>query len=150
VRAAGRFGAYGLLGWGIEVCYTAAMRRAAGAGDNRLAGESYVWMFPIYGLGGLAGEMVAALVRGRPLPVRAVAYSLTFFAVEAASGEALRRLIGDVPWGEEYRTHADQLGGGLIRLSYAPNWAIAGLALERVAPVVARLELEPSGRRPAE
>ena len=110
-----------------------------GVGDSRLKGESYVWMAPIYGLGALAGEAVHGVVRDRPIWQRGAAYALTFFAVEAASGEALRRTIGDVPWGESYRSYPDNLGDGLIRLSYVVNWAVAGLALERIAPYLRRL-----------
>jgi hypothetical protein len=141
MRAGGRFGIYGVLGYGIEVCYTAAKDLLTGHGDARLRGESYVWMAPIYGVGGLAGEAVHQRLRGRPVWQRAAAYALTFWAVEATTGEALRRAIGDVPWGEDYRKHPDQLGNGLIRLSYAPSWAAAGLVLELVSPLVKRLEL---------
>ena len=114
-----------------------------GAGDNRLKGESYVWMAPIYGAGGLAGEAVGHVLRDRPVWERAGAYALTFWAVEASTGEVLRRALGDVPWGEGYRGHPDERGDGLIRLAWGPNWAVAGLALERVAPFVKRLTLAP-------
>ncbi len=141
MRAVGRFGIYGVLGYGIEVWYTAVKDVVTGRGDARLRGESYVWMAPIYGIGGLAGEAVHARLRDRPLWQRAGAYALTFWTVEAATGEALRRTVGDVPWGEDYRKHPDNLGNGLIRLSYAPSWAAAGLALEVIAPIVRRLRL---------
>jgi hypothetical protein len=143
VRAAGRFGVYAVLGWGIEVCFTALKDLVTGVGDERLKGESYVWMAPIYGIGGLAGEVVGSTLKDRTMIERAAAYAVTFWAVEAATGEALRRAIGDVPWGEGYRGHADQRGDGLIRLAWGPNWAIAGLALERVSPYVRRLALQP-------
>ena len=142
MRALGRFGVYAVLGWGIEVCFTATKDLLTGVGDERLRGESYVWMAPIYGVGALAGEVVHGVVKDRPIWQRGAAYALTFFAVEAASGEALRRTIGDVPWGESYRSYQDNLGDGLIRLSYVGNWAVAGLALERVAPVLRRLRLD--------
>jgi uncharacterized membrane protein len=145
-RALGRFGAYAVLGWGIEVCFTAAKDLATGVGDRRLRGESYVWMAPIYGIGALAGETVHRSLRSRPIWERAGAYALTFWAVEASTGEVLRRLLGDVPWGESYRDHPDQLGNGLIRLSYAPSWAAAGLALEVIEPIVRRLQLAPVER----
>lgn len=114
-----------------------------GVGDNRLKGESYVWMAPIYGLGGLAGEVIATTMKERPAYERAAAYALTFWAVEASTGEVLRRGLGDVPWGEGYRGHPDERGDGLIRLLWGPNWAVAGFALERVAPYVKRLTLAP-------
>jgi hypothetical protein len=144
MRAAGRFGVYAVLGWGIEVCFTAVKDLVTGVGDNRLKGESYVWMAPIYGIGGLAGELVHRSTGSRPVWQRAGAYALTFWAVEASTGEALRRTLGDVPWGESYRGHPDELGNGLIRLSWGPSWAAAGLALEVVEPFVRRLQLAPA------
>ncbi|MBA2282452.1 MAG: hypothetical protein M3527_08405 [Actinomycetota bacterium] len=143
MRLGGRALTYGLLGWGIEVVYTATKEALKGEGDGKLRGESYVWMAPIYAAGGLAGEAVVATLGGRPVWERGLAYAGAFWAVEASSGEALRRLVGDVPWGEDYRRYRDNLGGGLIRLSYLPNWAVAGLALERVTPLLKRLRLEP-------
>jgi hypothetical protein len=144
MRAAGRFGVYAVLGWGIEVCFTAAKDLLTGVGDNRLRGESYVWMAPIYGVGGLAGELVHRSIKDRPVWQRGAAYALTFWAVEASTGQLLRKGLGDVPWGESYRGHPDQLGDGLIRLYWAPSWAAAGLALERVEPFVRRLQLAPA------
>jgi hypothetical protein len=114
-----------------------------GVGDNRLKGESYIWMAPIYGIGGLAGEVVGSALEDRPVLERAAAYALTFWAVEASTGELLRRALGDVPWGEGYRGHPDELGDGLIRLAWGPSWAAAGLALERVSPYARRLTLAP-------
>jgi hypothetical protein len=144
MRSAARGGTYGVLGWGIEVCYTATRDRLTGRGDDRLRGESYIWMAPIYAAGGLAGERIGRALARRPWWQRGLAYAATFWAVEAASGELLRRAVGDVPWGEDYRRHGDNLGRGLIRLSYLPNWAAAGLALEQVTPYLRRLELRPA------
>ena len=136
-----RFGVYALLGWPIEVCFTAVRDYVTGAGDKRLRGESYVWMAPVYGIGGVMGELTARVLRRRPVWQRALGYAATFWAVEATSGELMRRQLGDVPWGEDYRAHPDSVGNGLIRLTYAPYWAAAGLALERVTPVIKRLRL---------
>jgi hypothetical protein len=139
----GRFGVYGLLGYAIEVCFTAGKDLVTGKGDARLRGESYVWMAPIYGAGGLTGEAIGQAMRNRPIWQRAAAYAVAFWTVEAVTGELLRRTTGDVPWGEDYRRYRDHLGHGLIRLSYAGNWAVAGLALEQVSPLVRRLQLRP-------
>jgi hypothetical protein len=143
MRLGSRALTYGLLGWGIEIVYTAAKDVLKGDGDGRLKGESYIWMAPIYAAGGVAGEVVASRLGGRPLWQRGLAYAGAFWAVEASSGEALRRTVGDVPWGDEYRAYRDSLGGGLIRLSYLPNWAVAGLVLEQVTPLLKRLRLDP-------
>ena len=132
---------YGLLGWPIEVCFTAVRDYLTGVGDKRLRGESYVWMAPVYGIGGLAGELTARTLARRPVWQRAIGYAFTFWTVEATSGSIFRRMLGDVPWGEDYRSHPDSVGDGLIRLSYAPYWAVAGLALERATPVIKRLRV---------
>ena len=46
-----RFVLYGLLGWAIEIVWTALGSTVGGAQRSwRLAGTTYLWMFPIYGL----------------------------------------------------------------------------------------------------
>ncbi len=46
---AGRFVAYGLLGWCAEVTFT-AVHDFARERDPRLPSRTSLWMFPIYGL----------------------------------------------------------------------------------------------------
>jgi uncharacterized membrane protein len=139
----GRFGVYGLLGWGVEIAFTAARGAVTGAGDRRLQGVSSLWMHPIYGAGGLAMEVVHRGTRRQPRWARAASYAATCLAIEYASGWVLRKTTGACPW--DYGDRGINLGG-LARLDYAPYWAVAGLAAEPVASVLRRVRLEtPAG-----
>jgi uncharacterized membrane protein len=133
-----RFVLYGLFGWCAEIVWTAstavvgALRRR-GHIDVRLRGHTYLWMFPVYGGGGLLFEATYHAARAWPWPVRGLVYMLGCFAVEYASGWVIRRLSGKVPW--DY-SHVPWHLHGLIRLDYAPVWFVFGLLLERVQQVV--------------
>jgi hypothetical protein len=132
-----RFVLYGLLGWCAEVVWTAALgfieRR-----DVRLAGTTYLWMFPIYGLLAVLYEPLHDAVRAWPWPARATLWALGFTAVEWTSGYAIERLVGRCPW--------DYLAAGArfainpyVRWDYLPLWAAVGLALEPVHDALVRL-----------
>ena len=65
--------------------------------------------------------------------MRAWAWTAGIYGVEAASGSAIRRLTGEVPW--DYarprgRTPVPRHWRGLVRPSYAPMWFAVGLGLE--------------------
>jgi hypothetical protein len=121
-----RFLAYGLLGLGTELAYTAAVRRRP---------RTSLWVLPAYGLAQPLFEPAHDRLRGRPLPLRAAVYGLGFTAVEYATGRALRRLRGAAPW--DY-AHARVNCDGLVRADYVPLWAAYGLFLERVHDALAR------------
>jgi hypothetical protein len=122
--------AYGALGVAAEVGFTGA-RDGLLRSDRRLQGQSYLWMFPIYGLSAYLFEPVHDALRGKPLWQRAMAYSVGIMGVEYVAGMALRRGTGVVPW--DYTGHSRfALPGGATRLDYAPIWGAVGLALERV------------------
>lgn len=140
-----RFFLYGALGWCAEVLWTALYELVAGTRKHptdvrvrvpmtpaerwRLAGHTYLWMFPLYGLGGLAFEPCHEAVRAWPWPLRGLCWAVLVFAVEYAVGRGLRRVTGRCPWDYSYaRWNVD----GVIRLDYAPVWFAFGLALERV------------------
>jgi hypothetical protein len=121
---------YGAFGVAAEVVFTGA-RDGLLLRDPRLRGHSYIWMLPIYGLAAYLFEPVHDALRSRTSWQRAAAYSVGIMGVVYSSGMVLRRLIGSVPW--DYTAHSRwALPGGATRLDYAPVWAVAGLALERV------------------
>jgi uncharacterized membrane protein len=142
-----RFLVYGLLGWAAEIVWTAGGRLlfdpSAREGRWRLEGRTYIWMFPIYGSIVFLYEPVHDLLRGSPWPLRATAYAAAFLTVEYLSGWILRRATGACPWDYAQRPHPSRFQvNGLIRLDYAPAWALAGMLLEplhdfllRVAPL---------------
>jgi uncharacterized membrane protein len=125
---------YGVFGWCAEIVWTALHDAVRALGrrqriDPRLAGRTYLWMFPIYGGGGLLFEVVYGRVAGWPWAARGMLYMVGCFAVEYASGWAIRRATGAVPWdytASRWNVHA------LIRLDYAPVWFVFGMLLERV------------------
>ncbi|MEO8899355.1 MAG: hypothetical protein ABI352_11745 [Candidatus Dormibacter sp.] len=123
--------AYGLLGWSTEVVFTAlealSHRRTR---DARLRGHTYLWMAPVYGLCAVLYEPAHDAVRERPAAHRALAYALGILAVEYATGRLIGRATGAIPW--DYRGRSRLAVNGAVRLDYAPLWAVAGIALERV------------------
>ena len=133
-----RFLLYGIFGWCAEVVWTASQNAvvALAAGqriDPRLMGHTYLWMFPIYGVGGLLFELVHRAVADWPWPLRGFVYMLGCFAVEYATGWLIKRVTGTIPWDYSHtRWHVH----GLIRLDYIPVWFVFGLLLERVEVLV--------------
>jgi uncharacterized membrane protein len=119
----------------MEIVFTAACG-AFGEKDRSLRGETYLWMLPIYGAGGLLlEELQERLTPHVPRPLRAVAYVGAIYSIEYGSGLLLRRLLGVCPWDYEDRgVNVD----GLIRLDFAPFWFGAALAFEPVRSGVKR------------
>jgi uncharacterized membrane protein len=124
----GRFAVYGGLGWCMEVLFT-GVHDYIRHRDPTLPSRSSVWMFPIYGLLQPLYEPLHEAIRDTPVPVRGAAYGVGIMLVEYATGRMLRAALGKAPWDySEARVHID----GLVRPSYFPLWAGAGLAAERV------------------
>jgi uncharacterized membrane protein len=125
-----RFLIYGALGWCFEIVWTAVTERVRGTQrDWRLAGHTYLWMFPIYGLLAPIGEPVHNALRSQNWIVRGLVYLLAIWAVEFVTGWLLRKLTGKCPW--DY-SHLRGNLKGIITLEYAPVWFLFGLAFERV------------------
>ena len=133
-----RFVIYGILGWCIEIVWTAVSSTIDRSQPGwRLAGTTYLWMFPIYGLLAPLYEPLHDAIRFWPWPVRGLLYGFGFMAVEYMAGWLLRKLISVCPWDytERCRWHVH----GLMRLDYGPLWALLGLALEPVHDLLVRL-----------
>ena len=125
-----RFFLYGLLGWTVEILFTAISSKLRGRAEGwRLRGWTYLYMFPIYGLCAPLFEPAHDRLRHLPWPLRGLIWTAGIFAVEYAAGWGLRRATGRCPWdyalaGARWHVH------GLIHLGYAPLWLGFGLALE--------------------
>lgn len=137
-----RFILYGAFGWCTEIVWTAfhdaGGKIIAGESPNsRLIGRTYLWMFPIYGFGGLLFEVAFSLISGWPWVLRGFIYMVGCFAIEYASGWLIQRLTGTVPW--DY-TQSRWGVHGLIRLDYAPAWFCFGFILEVVTRVAQACE----------
>ena len=145
---------YGVFGWSAEIVWTAIYELVGGAtvdpadprrlvpltpeGRWRLTGRTYLWMFPLYGAGGLAFEPLHDALRSHPWWLRGLLWTALIFVVEYLGGALLRRLTGRCPWDYSYaRCNVH----GLIRLDYTPVWFMFGLLLERVHDVADRLVL---------
>jgi hypothetical protein len=126
---------YGLLGWAVEICWTALPKRRPV--DWTLTGHTYLWMFPIYALIGPLYEPVHTALRRAPWPLRAATYAAGFIAVETGTGLLLKRLTGRCPW--DYTGRTRWQAGGVTRFDYAPLWAALGLALEPTHDTLVRL-----------
>ena len=135
-----RFAVYGLAGLCLEVLFTSLASQFDGTGDGRLMGWSSLWMIPIWGCAFLTCDVMGRRFAERSVswPVRAAFYVLCCFALEYVSGAALRACVGRNPW--DYSAARWNLYG-LIRLDYAPLWAVCGLGGERLASLVRRLQL---------
>lgn len=97
-------------------------------GDVSLAGRTYIWMFPIYGMA-IFLEPIHNYMRNWPILSRGLVYVFLIYIAEYSSGWLLRRVTGLCPW--DY-SHQGINVDGLIRLDYAPAWFIAGLLFEKL------------------
>ena len=147
MRRATRALVYGLAGMASEVV-TTGVRSHGRDRDWRLTGTTYLWMLPIYGSAAYLMEPVHDRVRSWPWWCRGLLWVGGIYAVEAASGSAIRAVTGEVPW-----DYARPRGvkpeplhiGGLVRPSYAPLWFAVGLGAERLHDLLDRVELGPKG-----
>ena len=113
----------GLLGWCLEILYTAAC--SLKNHDIRLKGNTSLWMFPIYGLAAFF-QPLAQTLKGKPLFLRGSVYTLCIFLTEYVTGTFLKKKSA-CPWNYDdapFNIH------GLIRLDYAPFWFGTGLLYE--------------------
>jgi hypothetical protein len=133
VPAAVRFMVYGLAGSLVEAAFTSAVA-SAGARKPVIGGPSTPLMLGLYGLALPIFEPIHDRVRGRPAWQRGAIYATGIIAVEALAGLTLRRWSGRVPW--EYGSGLAV--AGVTRLDYAPAWALAGLAAERLHDALIR------------
>lgn len=107
---------YGCLGLLVEVFFTGAVslyRR-----NWRATSQTYLWMLPIYGVGGVALEAVQTTLQWHWFAM-AFVYVPLIYAFEFVSGWGLKRIIGRCPWDYGSTRYSVM---GLIRLDYAPFW----------------------------
>ncbi len=109
----------------MEIIYTSlgSFRKK----DLKLMGNTSVWMFPIYGLAAVIGEVYPVLKKC-PTLLRSSIYGIGILSVEYVSGSLLKR-HNLCPW--DY-SKAKLNVNGLIRLDYLPLWMGAGLIFEKI------------------
>jgi hypothetical protein len=144
-----RFLAYGLAGWCSEIL-TTSLRSRGRDGNWRLTGTTYAWMLPVYGSAAVLFEPADRAARSAGLAwwQRGVAWTAGIYLVEAASGEAIRAMTGEVPWDYSRARGAKPEPThwrGLVRPAYAPVWFAVGLGMERLHDLLDRTEISPKG-----
>ena len=120
-----RFVLYGLCGMLIEVFWTSL--NSLIKGDRRLTGQTYLWMFPIYG-SAVFLEPLCFAVSDMNFAVRGIIYMVCIFAAEFLSGYLIESVVGVCPW--DYNKARYNVCG-IIRLDYAPCWFVVGLLFEQ-------------------
>ena len=120
---------YGCLGWLVEIVWTGM--GAIVSGDKNLKCKTYLWMFPIYGMGVML-EPVHELIRGLSWLYRGFIWAAIIFLIEYITGYILKLTLGGCPW--DYDSDGDILVSvkGIIRLDFLPVWFGVGLLFERL------------------
>ena len=127
-----KFYLYGSLGFTTEIVFTAFhnlfQRFTLNIPlDLKLNGESYIWMFFIYGIGSILFPLGHNLILKYPLIIRLLLMAIGIFAVEFLAGAILHITTGSCPW--EY--HSPLAIMGYIRVDYLPAWMLFGFILEK-------------------
>lgn len=124
------FALFGCFGITVEIFFTAISDFVIAAGEGvynfRLMGQSYIWMFFIYGLIALLLPPIYSRLAKLPLLVRLLVYTLGIFTIEFITGFLLEQLTGRCPW--KYQTGLHIMG--YIRLDYAPAWMVFAWGME--------------------
>ena len=125
-----RFIIYGCIGWIMETFWTGL--GSALRGNKSLACTTYLWMFPIYGMG-IFLEPVHELIRGYLWIYRGFIWAFLIFTIELITGWVLKLTLGECPWDYDREAAiAAVTVKGLIRLDYLPVWFCVGLMFERM------------------
>ncbi|MGR6836827.1 putative ABC transporter permease [Syntrophomonas erecta] len=122
-----RFIIYGMAGWITEVVFTGMGSLVMGAVN--LAAYTYLWMFPIYGMGVLL-EPIHDHIRSISWIVRGFIWVGVIFTIEYLAGWILQVTIGTCPW--DYSGRTIYSVDGFIRLDFIPVWFAAGLIFEQL------------------
>ena len=121
---------YGMLGI-VGALVAAVFRNSIAARQLSLTAPVSLLLFPIFGLAAFLFPLVAVHVSHLPWYGRGTIYMAAFFVAQYLVGLGLGKL-GACPWHYEGKASLR----GLVRLSDAPVWFVAGLALEWVHPYV--------------
>lgn len=122
-----RFLFYGIVGWVTEVLFTGVC--SLFSGSLTLSSQTYLWMFPIYGMAVFL-EPIHDRIRHIPWLIRGFIWASLILSFEYLCGWTLESLIGVCPW--DYRKTTAYSINGYIRLDYLPIWFMAGLIFERI------------------
>lgn len=125
-----RFIIFGILGILGSVLFT-AIRSSIAERRYEFEGEASLILFPFYGMITIIYPLIAIHMGSIPWYGRGAIYTLTFYVAQYLLGLGLTR-IGICPW----KYPPGWSIGGLVRVSDAPVWFIAGLLIEWLYPYV--------------
>ena len=123
---------YGLCGFFTEIVFTAVWYFVDSSYKYgwTLHGCTSLWSFPMYALSILVLEKMFLMLKDKViLPLRVVLYVAWTYAWEFSTGLFLRH-FNACPWNYEAYTNYNIMG--LITLDYAPLWALANVACEKI------------------
>ena len=123
------FVAFACVGITTEIFFTAIKQVINNwpQADWALKGQSYIWMFPIYGIAGVAFPIIIPYIEKIPFIIRMCIYAIGILIVEFITGGLLDFFTGKCPW--EYTTCWHIMG--YIKLEYFPLWALFGGMVEK-------------------
>ena len=122
-----RFAIYGCAGLFLETVWTGLI--SVSKGDKNLRCHTYLWMFPIYGMG-IILEPAHELIRGFMWIYRGFIWAAIIFMIEYLAGSVLRRILGSCPWNYDSDGEVITSIKGIIRIDYLPVWFCVGLLFE--------------------
>lgn len=124
--------AYGCAGLLIEVFFTGI--HSLWTRNWRATSQTYLWMLPLYGFGGVLFEAVYA--SHWPRLLLALLYTVMIYTLEFFSGWALKKLLGRCPWDYGAGKYTPM---GLVHLGYAPLWFALAYFFTPVSHVLSKL-----------
>jgi len=138
------FSLFACIGITAEIFFTSFYNNITSLMEGRswdwsLAGNSYIWMFFIYGSASFLVPFAMDKMVKLPLFVRLLIYSTGIYLVEFVSGFLLDKLTGTCPW--EYKTGLQIMG--YIRLDYLPAWMGFSFLLEKLCLFFREIKLIP-------
>lgn len=125
-----RFIIFGILGILGSVLFT-AIRSSIVQRRYEFKGEASLILFPVYGMITVIYPIMAIRMGAIPWYGRGAIYMLAFYVLQYLLGLGFTRL-GVCPW----KYPSGWSIGGLVRISDAPVWFIAGLLIEWIYPHV--------------
>ena len=115
-----------MIGMVMEVIFT-ALHQVIIERNFRAMGVTYLWMWPVYGLGAELLSLLRDAVHSGWLFVPLAVISI--FLIEFASGWVLQKVIGKCPW---YYGPVRFGIMGLVRLDYLPFWLLVAIFFDQI------------------
>jgi len=130
-----RFAIYGFLGSNMELIFTGLSSLLKG--EFNLKGSVSLWMFFVYGLAVVYLEPLYHRIKDFPLLFRGICYCLMIYFIELNLGLFFINVLNIKPWYYEHGLYFLNV----IRLDYAPIWAVVGILFEFVYKTLIKLNI---------